>query len=617
MTTHLFHTKPVIALCLPFCLLLFSCTLETDARFDDGGPAGWDPPSGDSDTDMDTDTDTDADSDSDVDSDTDSDSDGDADTDSDTDTDGDADSDADSSSGQRPYNGEPTSLPGRIEAEDYDLGGDGVAYFDTTDGNEGNTYRTDNVDIEELEANNRTVGWIGAGEWLEYTVEVRAADTYDITFQVASLTAGGAFHLEVDGIDVTGSLSFAATGGWHEWTQVTAEDVVLPAGKAVVRLAFESNSFNIDWFQVGQCIPKCDGRQCGSNGCGGTCGTCDPGHQCGTDGQCVEGGGDGAIPARDAAGNMANGFNVGNTFENPQHPRAPASVNAMIDAYYKEGFRTVRIPVRWIGSSWEEGDLADASGRVNRNHPRLTQLNTIIDHAIGKGMIVVVNTHHENWLFDNAWSTNQADAFERLWGDICDLFKGKPYELIFEIINEPHGTIRHNRQAVQELNRRSYNVIRGCGGNNRERNIIIAGEDWGGPNSLEATWPKVGDIPGAGKDPYVMGSIHFYNPLNLTHSAGPGGIYTNWSKGDITNAFQKVADWTEGRLPVFVGEFGINWDQHDHQINDNVRGWYTAVTSEARDRKWAFTVWDDGGWFRVMNRANQQFNGLQDACVPQ
>ena len=56
-------------------------------------------------------------------------------------------------------------VPGRIEAEDYDLGGEGIAYHDTTPGNLGGIYRQDDVDIETLAGEGTpNVGWIRNGE---------------------------------------------------------------------------------------------------------------------------------------------------------------------------------------------------------------------------------------------------------------------------------------------------------------------------------------------------------------------------------------------------------------------------------------------------------------------
>ncbi|MDB5103642.1 MAG: C-terminal target protein, partial [Fibrobacteres bacterium] len=65
-----------------------------------------------------------------------------------------------------------TSLPGRLQAEDYRGGGEGIGYHDLTTVNSGGQYRTDGVDIQATTdaGGGYNVGWIQAGEWLDYDV---------------------------------------------------------------------------------------------------------------------------------------------------------------------------------------------------------------------------------------------------------------------------------------------------------------------------------------------------------------------------------------------------------------------------------------------------------------
>ena len=83
-------------------------------------------------------------------------------------------------------NGSPWSIGAsgttRIQAENYDTGGEGVAYHDSDAGNKGGQYRSDGVDIESTTdtGGGYNVGWVAAGEWLEYTVNVAVAGSYDI-----------------------------------------------------------------------------------------------------------------------------------------------------------------------------------------------------------------------------------------------------------------------------------------------------------------------------------------------------------------------------------------------------------------------------------------------------
>ena len=151
--------------------------------------------------------------------------------------------------GQQPFGGAARPIPGTIQAEDYDTGGEGVAFHDTSTGNSGGQYRSDAVDIEATTdaGGGYDVGWSASGEWLEYTVNVAATATYAIGVRVASLSTGGTLHVEVDGQNVTGAMTFGATGGWQSWTTVTRTGVPLTAGAHVVRLAIDAGAFNVNW----------------------------------------------------------------------------------------------------------------------------------------------------------------------------------------------------------------------------------------------------------------------------------------------------------------------------------------------------------------------------------
>ncbi|MBN1763634.1 MAG: carbohydrate-binding protein, partial [Sedimentisphaerales bacterium] len=153
--------------------------------------------------------------------------------------------------GRDPYPGpDPHAIPGTVQAEDYDTGGEGIAYHDTDSGNTGGDYRSDDVDVEACGEGNYNVGWIFSGEWLEYTVDVAYTGDYDIEFRVASNTYGNSsFHLDFGGDNVTGTVSFSPTGGWQTYTSVYATDVHLTAGEQIMRLSADSTYWNITWME--------------------------------------------------------------------------------------------------------------------------------------------------------------------------------------------------------------------------------------------------------------------------------------------------------------------------------------------------------------------------------
>lgn len=148
---------------------------------------------------------------------------------------------------QGPYNGNINTIPGTIQAEHYDVGGADVAYSDNTSGNSGNQLRTDDVDVEVSGEGGHNIGWVAAGEWLEYTVDVANSGTYDIDFRTASLSNGGTIHVEIDGEDVTGAVTLPVTGAWQTYQTTTKTGVSLSEGEHVMRLSLDASGFNLNW----------------------------------------------------------------------------------------------------------------------------------------------------------------------------------------------------------------------------------------------------------------------------------------------------------------------------------------------------------------------------------
>jgi hypothetical protein len=160
----------------------------------------------------------------------------------------------------------PTSLPGTVQAEDFDSGGEGVGYHDTDTTNMGGAYRpNEGVDIKPTTDSGVTgfaVGWAAAGEWLRYTVNVLQAGVYSIGVRTASQGAGGTFHIEFDGVDKTGPLNVPDTGTWNNgtWQTVTKIGVSLKGGQQVVRIVLDSNGASgfvgdFDYLTVGAVAP--------------------------------------------------------------------------------------------------------------------------------------------------------------------------------------------------------------------------------------------------------------------------------------------------------------------------------------------------------------------------
>lgn len=154
---------------------------------------------------------------------------------------------------QAPHGGTAWAIPGKIEAENFDDGGEGVAYHDLTATNTQGQYRTtEGVDIEAATEGGYNVGTIQAGEWLEYTVNVAQAGTYTLQARVAATAAGKAFHVELNGQNISGTITVPNTAGWQTWATVSVTTPALSAGQKVLRVVFDSNEFNFNWINFVQ-----------------------------------------------------------------------------------------------------------------------------------------------------------------------------------------------------------------------------------------------------------------------------------------------------------------------------------------------------------------------------
>jgi hypothetical protein len=144
-----------------------------------------------------------------------------------------------------PVWGTPFSATSVIRAALYDNGGEGTAYHDTTNWNEGDqsSYRSGNVDLGWSNAeNNVYVGWTHAGEWMNYTVNAATSGTYNLAVRAGAYGTGGAFHVEVDGKNVSGTVAVPNTWSWDAYQTVNIPNVSLTAGNHIVRLVMDGNT---------------------------------------------------------------------------------------------------------------------------------------------------------------------------------------------------------------------------------------------------------------------------------------------------------------------------------------------------------------------------------------
>ncbi|MDB5105962.1 MAG: hypothetical protein JWP91_3651 [Fibrobacteres bacterium] len=146
------------------------------------------------------------------------------------------------------------ALPGRIQAEEFKTGGEGVGYHDLTATNQGGAYRTaEAVDIEATTDGGPgyNVGYIDAGEWLAFNVNVATAGSYTFTARIASANAGTkTMAISVDGGAAIATFNTTDATGWQSFKDVVVSGVNLTAGAHVLRMSMTTGGFNLNYVDV-------------------------------------------------------------------------------------------------------------------------------------------------------------------------------------------------------------------------------------------------------------------------------------------------------------------------------------------------------------------------------
>ena len=151
-----------------------------------------------------------------------------------------------------PYGGSATAVPGTVQAENYDTGGQGVAYNVSSVNGNGTAYRSDGVDLETTSdtGGGDDLGWTSGGQWFRYTVNAATAGVYTVSFRVAAPNAvtDGLHIANSSGTNLSGNVNIPSSGGWQTWETVTAQ-VTLPAGQQVLTLDEDNGGWNANSLQ--------------------------------------------------------------------------------------------------------------------------------------------------------------------------------------------------------------------------------------------------------------------------------------------------------------------------------------------------------------------------------
>ena len=239
------------------------------------------------------------------------------------------------------FYGAPQIITAKIEAEDFNLGANGLAYYDTTPGMEGGVvYRNTDVDLKPSTYGGYAVGWFTDGEYLNYCVNVPSSGLYDLVFFGGAVTAGRVGHISIDGADVTGDINIPQTLDWNTYGTVVIQNIPLAAGNRTMTIVNEAGFFDVDWVQFFQ-----DGESPTITPTPGiTNGLCPPGTTLGpnlvlnSNFATGAGAGPGFAPAANFTADVPNAG------DNVFPPDTEVSVNALPFSYFSGAFQEVAFP---------------------------------------------------------------------------------------------------------------------------------------------------------------------------------------------------------------------------------------------------------------------------------
>lgn len=298
------------------------------------------------------------------------------------------------------------------------------------------------------------------------------------------------------------------------------------------------------------------------------------------------------LTPEEAVAGMARGINLGNTLEPPTEGawnNGPAQ-ESYFDAYLEAGFTNVRVPVRW---DQHTGNTAP----FTINESWLDRVEEVIDWGLSRGFYITLNGHHEDWLKNDYSNTTLQARYDAIWTQVANRFKDKSDKLLFEIINEPNGM---TVEEVDDLNARILGIIRQS---NPTRIVIYSGNMYA--NSEQLLQAAIPD------DDYLIGYYHAYDPWPFS-GQGNGTWGTPNDYQQMNNKYQSVKTWSViNGIPVHHSEFGA---LRVCDYNSRMRI-YAHNVEQCLANGFAFSVWDDGGDFGILNRSDNSWPEVKDILV--
>lgn len=282
---------------------------------------------------------------------------------------------------------------------------------------------------------------------------------------------------------------------------------------------------------------------------------------------------------------MGNGINLGNTMEAYGHislgTEAPVSsyetlwgqpvtTQEMITGMKNAGFDTLRIPVAWTNAmDYESGDYTIREDYLNR-------VEEIINYALNENMYVVINDHWDgSWwgMFGSASEETRQkawDLYTSMWTQIAERYKEYSDYLIFESANEELGNRLNDTDVAADsgtlsadecyemtlkINQKFVDIVRGTGGNNESRFLLIAGYNTDVDMTTDDRYIMPTD-PANEVNKLIL-SVHYYTPWGYCGNESLSLWGTKRNYGEMNSLLESLTKFTDQGYGVIIGEYGV------------------------------------------------------------
>lgn len=154
---------------------------------------------------------------------------------------------------------------------------------------------------------------------------------------------------------------------------------------------------------------------------------------------------------------------------------------------------------------------------------------------------------------------------------------------------------------TRRINELGYEAIRQSPGQGA-RLIFISPNAQGNHSLIDEIYPNPQSLPGGGRDPQLAITVHSYDPWDFAgqegkNAAWPGVAYFQKLVATLAAHSQKLG------VPVHFGEFGVGRSGSQAERDaDVVRSYYRSMSQAILAAGMAPAVWDDRGWFALVER---------------